>query len=196
MAQRLILSLRDTDEKAVEETARQVGADILQQYRHLATRLRQQAWQEFARIGSSFDPTERASGSCAYQLYTTAASEFDAIIVDLRGGLDHAGNNGSPPGALLIAYDLHEEELQTGGAYKRCLSPDGGRLATFRPPGPAHPALPAMPGLELGKLGGARRGRCRERRFGGATASLLRVRANLGRTGRRGQQRPPAIARA
>lgn len=114
MAQHIILSLVDTDEKAVEETARQVGADILQQYRHLATRLRQQAWQEFAKIGSSLDPTERASGRCAYQLYTTAASELDAIIVDLRGGLDHAGNEGSPPSALLVAYKVHEE-VRTGG---------------------------------------------------------------------------------
>lgn len=115
MAQRIILSLVDTDERIVEDKARQVGADILQQYRHLATRLRQQAWQEFAGIGSALESTERASRRCASRLYTTAASELDGIIADLRGDQDPPGTGASRPPALLIAYDVGEEELRIGG---------------------------------------------------------------------------------
>ena len=115
MAQSIILSLVDTDQRAVEEKAREVGADILQQYRHLATRLRQQAWHEFAGIGSASDPTERASRRCAFQLYTTAASELDEIIADLRGDPDHPGSGGPPPATLRIAYDVRADALRTGG---------------------------------------------------------------------------------
>lgn len=116
MAQSIILSLVDTDQRAVEEKGRAVGADILQQYRHLATRLRQQAWHEFAGIGSTSDPTERASLRCGFQLYTTAASELDEIIADLRGDPDHPGNAGPSPATLQIAYDVRTEELRTGEA--------------------------------------------------------------------------------
>lgn len=115
MERRIILSLVDADERTVEDKARQVGADILQQYRHLATRLRQQAWQEFAGIGSSLDPTERASRRCASRLYTTAAAEIDGIVADLRGDLDPPGIGASRPPVVLIAYDMGEEELRIGG---------------------------------------------------------------------------------
>lgn len=114
MAQSIILSIVDTDQRAVEAKAREVGADILQQYRHLATRLRQQAWLEFAEIGAARDATERASRRCAFQLYTTAASEIDEVMADLHANPDHAGRRAAPLPPLRIAYDVREEELRGG----------------------------------------------------------------------------------
>lgn len=114
MARNIILSLVDTDEKAIEAKARQVGADILRRYRQLATCLRQQAAHEFAEIGCSPDPSERASRHCAHQLYTTAATELDELIADLHGDPDQAGNKDAPLPAHLIAYDVREDERLTG----------------------------------------------------------------------------------
>lgn len=73
---------------AVEARAAQVGADILAQYRQLATSLRLKGWAEVAAMGDSPDPGECASRMCAFQLYGTAASELDDVITDLLDSLD------------------------------------------------------------------------------------------------------------
>lgn len=87
---------------AVEARAAQVGADILAQYRQLATNLRLKGWAEVAAMGDSPDPGECASRMCAFQLYGTAASELDDIIADLLDSLDRPFKETMQPRALRV----------------------------------------------------------------------------------------------
>jgi hypothetical protein len=89
MVRRDVSSATEVNEEIVQAKAAQVGADILTQYQELARDLRRRGWEEAAAMGTTLDPTERASRQCAFQLYGTAASELDDIIADLLDSLDH-----------------------------------------------------------------------------------------------------------
>lgn len=73
---------------AVQAKTGQVGADILAEYRQLASRLRRKGWDEVAALDAAPDAAERACRQCAFQLYGTAASELDGFIAELLDGLD------------------------------------------------------------------------------------------------------------
>ncbi len=102
MADVVIFSAADIDEPAIEAKAAQAGADILTQYRQLATNLRQKGWAEVAAMGGTLDKTERASRQCAFQLYGTAASELDDVIADLLYRLDRPFKGTTQPQILHV----------------------------------------------------------------------------------------------
>jgi hypothetical protein len=87
MNRTVILSVLDVDQEAVEARAAHVGADILARYRQLAMDLRQIGWSQVADLNAVLEPAERAARRCAFQLYSTAASELDDIVSDLLDDL-------------------------------------------------------------------------------------------------------------
>ncbi|MGH1570307.1 hypothetical protein ACRAWG_06115 [Methylobacterium sp. P31] len=113
MAGTVILSFTRVDREAVEAKATQVGADILAQYQQLATNLRRRGSDEAAAMSAKFDPTERASGQCAFQLYCTAASELDDIIAELLDSLQHPASGTTGPSTLLV-FDGGKADRATG----------------------------------------------------------------------------------
>ncbi|SDA14775.1 hypothetical protein SAMN02799622_01198 [Methylobacterium sp. UNC378MF] len=83
-----IAHLMGAADAAVEAKAAQVGADILAQYRKLATDLRRRGSDEVVAMEATLDPKQRACHQYAFELYGTAASELDDVIADLLESLE------------------------------------------------------------------------------------------------------------
>lgn len=90
MGRQVILLIADADRDAIADRAAHVVADISDQCQALVHSLRRKGGEEVAAMGATLDLTLHAAHHRAFQLYATAASELETLIVRLVDG-------GKPP---------------------------------------------------------------------------------------------------